>query len=100
MTRTRPLVAVLFAATLAAPPALAELTAEQAASEQQACLQRVEGKVADPAAACTCMVEGLSETLSAADYDALAALLAGSATPEGEAARETARQVVAQCLGG
>jgi hypothetical protein len=105
MLRTRPLVAVLALPLLLAaslPPALAAgLTPEQAAVEQKACLQRAKGSIEKPKRVCTCMVEGLTEALSAADYAALSALLnGGAASPEGEAAHATAKQIVEQCLAG
>ncbi len=101
MTRTRPLVAVLALFTLAAAPAWADgLTPKQVKLEQQACMDRAKGTIKGAKKACTCMVEGLSESLSDADYAALTALMNdGTATPEGEAAHETATQIVQQCLG-
>lgn len=108
MTRTRPLVAALIAASvlpllagaLALPAWAAGLTKVQAKAEQAACMERAKGSIKGAKKACTCMVEGLSEGLSADDYIALTALLNdGVSTPEGEAAHETAKQIVQQCLG-
>jgi hypothetical protein len=107
MTRTRPLVAALIAGgalpmlagALALPAWAAGLTKSEAKAEQQACLERAKGSIKGAKKACTCMVEGLSEGLSAADYAALAALLNdGVSTPEAEAAHEIAKQIVQQCL--
>lgn len=68
-------------------------------AERQACLARLEGRVEDPQAACACMVAGLTQSLSEADYEALTALLhEGLRTPEGEAAQETARALAADCM--
>jgi len=106
MTRTRPLVAALAllapALLLLAPPALAAgLTPEQAKIEQRACQERGKGSFDKPKRVCTCMVEGLSESLSAAEYEALSILLAGGpSTPEAEAAHATAKLIVEQCLAG
>ncbi len=102
MTRTRPLVAVLALPLLLAAPSLAAaLTPAQLQDEQAACVARAARSLENPEQACTCMVEGLAESLSEADYAALSALLnGGAASPEGEAAHATAKQIVEQCLAG
>lgn len=69
-------------------------------AEQQACLAKLQGRVADPAATCGCMVAGLAESLTEADYEALAALVHdGLQTPDGQAAQQTAQAIVADCVG-
>ncbi len=94
---TLPGLVLAFAITpLQAAPDAALLEAER-----QACLAQAEGAVADAAASCDCVIEGLAQSLSQEDYLALVALMnGGAATPEGEAARVTAQAVVQQCFGG
>lgn len=101
MRTLRSLAAAALPAVLLGGPASAAPDATALEAERQACLACAEGAVADPAAACGCVIEGLAAALSQEDYEALVALMKGGApTPEGEAARAAARAVVQQCFAG
>jgi len=98
---TQAFLAAAAALLLSAAPALAELDREVLLGERRACEQATEGKVADPDGICRCMAQGLSAALDGNSYAALSRLVnQGEETPEGLAARETARAVVQQCVAG
>ena len=79
--------------------ALAEsLSADVQTMERDSCLATVEGKVADSAAYCDCLIGGMAVQLTQEAYVALnQQIKQGVASAEGDAALTVVNQLAAEC---